>query len=124
MSRAPSALSEHIRVSAVKTAHSPSVASFGFLVECEGKRIYFSGDMCHDLHDFPALLYETEVDLLITELAHFPVDLLFEKLRDCRAKRICLNHVYPVTKIDEALARKSELRADLFAASDGDTVIL
>ena len=115
---------EHITVRAVEVAHSPAVKSFGFLVECEGKRIYFTGDMCHDLHDFPAFLYENEVDLLITELAHFPVSLLFEKLATCKAKRICLNHVYPVGKIDEALARRAELTGELFAACDNDIIVL
>ncbi|MBQ8351921.1 MAG: MBL fold metallo-hydrolase [Clostridia bacterium] len=115
---------EHITVRAVKTAHTDNLLSYGFLVEGEGKRIYFSGDMRHDLSDFPACLYDTEVDLLITELAHFSVDILFEKLTACKAKRICLNHVYPVSKIDEALARKNELTAELLAAHDNDMILL
>ena len=114
----------HIAVRAVETAHSPNVKSFGFLVEADGKRIYFSGDMCHDLHDFPSFLYETEVDVLITELAHFPTDLLFEKLKRCHAKRIYLNHVYPVEKIEAALARQGELPGLLLAAHDNDIIEL
>ena len=113
-----------ITVTAVKTAHTANMHSYGFLVECEGKRIYFSGDMAHDLHDFPAFLYETEVDLLITELAHFPIDALFERLKKCKAKRICLNHVYPVEKIGQALPRAGELDAALSAAQDDDVILL
>lgn len=114
----------YITVRAVKTAHTTNLQSYGFLVEAEGKRLYFSGDMCHDLHDFPAFLYETELDLLVTELAHFSVDALWEKLAKCRAKCICLNHVFPLEKMTEALARRDNIKGDLFVARDNDNLVL
>lgn len=114
----------NITVRAVKTAHTTNLLSYGFFVEAEGKQIYFSGDMCPDLHDFPPFLYEAELDLLVTELAHFSVDALWKKLTKCKAKRICLNHVFPVEKIEEALARRAEINGDLFAACDNDSILL
>ena len=115
---------EHITVTAIQTAHAAALRSYGFLVECEGKRVYFSGDMANDLHDFPAFLYEEEIDLLITELAHFSVNALFERLKQCKAKHICLNHVYPVEKIEEAFSRAGELDSKLSAAADNDIILL
>lgn len=89
---------ENIRVRAVRVDHVKDLPSYGYLIEAEGKRVYFSGDMSYDLHDFPALLYDTEVNLLITEFAHCEASVLYSHLAKCKADRICLNHIWPLEK--------------------------
>lgn len=89
---------ENIRVRAVRVDHVKDLPSYGYLIEAEGKCVYFSGDMSYDLHDFPAMLYETETDLLITEFAHCEASTLYAHLEKCKAKRICLNHIWPLEK--------------------------
>ena len=89
---------ENITVTAVRVDHVAGMPSYGYLIEAEGKRVYFSGDMSYDLHDFPTMLYNTEVDLLITEFAHCEASVLYAHLEKCKAKRICLNHIWPLEK--------------------------
>ena len=68
--------------------------SYAFLIEAEGKRVLFTGDLRHPTDDFPAIAFETELDLLVCELAHFsPADCapVFERTK---AKRILHSHIY------------------------------
>jgi len=59
------------RVSAVEVVHWPIPLSLGFLIEAEGKKVFFSGDTapCDAVRDTAA-----GVDLLIHEAMYFPRD--------------------------------------------------
>ena len=82
---------ERLRLTAIPTQHCEN--SYAFLIEAEGKRILFTGDLCHPAVDFPQIAFETELDLLVCELAHFsPADCVtaFDKTK---AKRVLHTHI-------------------------------
>lgn len=98
--------------------------SYAFLIETQKKRILFSGDMC-ECCELPDILFEQPLDLLVTECAHFTVDVLAEKLKDprCQARKVAVNHVnYLDTKIPQLLALKNELSVPLDIVCDGDII--
>ncbi len=84
---------ENIKVTAFKTKHiSPSYA---YLVEAEGKRVLFSGDLSHKgpTDDFPVSVLDEPLDLAICEAAHFKATEylpIFEGNENL--KRLCFNH--------------------------------
>ncbi|MBR5868267.1 MAG: ribonuclease Z [Clostridia bacterium] len=64
-----------LRVTAYRTKHID--ISYAYLLEAEGKRVFFSGDMCHQgpAQDFPVEIFAAPVDLAFCEAAHFtPMD--------------------------------------------------
>ena len=63
---------EAIKVTAFRTMHNQM--SHAYLVEAEGKRVLFTGDLCHKgpQEDFPVSVFEKPLDLAICEVAHFP----------------------------------------------------
>jgi ribonuclease BN (tRNA processing enzyme) len=89
---------ENIRVSYTPTRHIAVLnrPSYSIIIECEGKRVIFSGDMSQHLAegDFPEAAYE-ECDLLVCELAHFSVEELTPYLKKAKAKRVAFSHVIP-----------------------------
>ncbi len=61
-----------LRVTAFPVRHIPH--SHAFLLEAEGKRVVFTGDLLRDLSDYPRVATETPVDLVVTEAAHVRLD--------------------------------------------------
>ena len=64
-----------IRVTAYPVRHIPH--SHAFLLEAEGKRVVFTGDLLRDLSDYPRLITdpgEKPLDLVVTEAAHVRLD--------------------------------------------------
>ncbi|MBR6053166.1 MAG: MBL fold metallo-hydrolase [Clostridia bacterium] len=61
-----------LRVTAYPVRHIPH--SHAFLLEAEGKRVVFTGDLLRDLSDYPRVATETPVDLVVTEAAHVRLD--------------------------------------------------
>lgn len=112
-----------LRVTAISVEHCKGFATYAFLLEAEGKRVYYTGDMSADLHDFPVPDNDAP-DLVITEMAHCTVPALLACLQRSGATRVLLNHVYPVEKIDEMLANAPAFAGEMAAASDGMTVSL
>ena len=95
---------ENIRLTPFKTGHLKSRGrpSFGFVLECEGKRVVFSGDLSYLLseNDFPSAATECDSDVFICELAHFDFDLLRPYIEKCRTKALYFNHIkYPNERI-------------------------
>ncbi|MBR0510364.1 MAG: ribonuclease Z [Clostridia bacterium] len=81
----------HLRLTAIPTQHC--VNAYAFLVEAEGKRILFTGDLKHPSVDFPAAAFETELDLIVCELAHFSPDDCIPVFDKTKAKRILHTHI-------------------------------
>ncbi|MBP5230335.1 MAG: MBL fold metallo-hydrolase [Clostridia bacterium] len=61
-----------LRVTAFKTLHTAT--SHALLVEAEGKRILFTGDLKHPSEDYPSEVFGTRLDLAVCETAHFTPD--------------------------------------------------
>lgn len=101
---------ENIKVSAFKTKHT--AMSYSFLVEAEGKRVLFSGDLSTKgpKEDFPVSVFEKPLDLAICECAHFKATAylpLFENQENLKA--ICFNH-YIGTYLPSILEVKNVLK--------------
>lgn len=89
---------ENIKITAFRTEHTDQ--SFSYLLEAEGKRVYFSGDLSFlgeptdEAPDVPLDEFEKGFDLAILELAHFSaVDKYYTLLKNKNnIKTICINH--------------------------------
>jgi len=108
-----------VRVTAAPTKHCPN--SFAYLVEADGAKILFSGDLCHrgPQEDFPIHFLECEPDLVICESAHFPADKYIPLLRETKAKKVCINH-YVTQNIQSVLTLRNEIAPiPVVIANDG-----
>ena len=81
-----------IRVTAYRTKHIAD--AYAYLVEAEGKRVLFSGDLYRDpQEDFPVSVFSAPVDLAICESAHFFATAYLPILKDQpNLKKLCINH--------------------------------
>ena len=123
---------ENIRLTAIPTKHLKDwggYPAYAFLVEAEGKKLLFSGDMSQNLkyNDFPEVAKREEIDLFICEMAHFDFEVLRPHFKECKLKRLYMNHVkFPDERIP--LLKKEnesgEFSFPIVGASDGDTVII
>ena len=82
---------ENLRVTAIRTKHCEN--SFAFLIEAENKRVLFTGDLCRPSVDFPQAAFETELELLVCETAHFSPDDCIPYVDKAKAKRVLHTHV-------------------------------
>ena len=82
----------YLRVTAIPNAHMGERPSYSFLIEGEGKRVLLTGDMSYLLGkgDFPVV--DGELDLLITEMAHFSDVELAPYLEKSNAKMVAIHH--------------------------------
>ncbi len=81
------------KFTAFKTKHT--AASFAYLLEAEGKRVLFCGDLSHNgpADDFPLSVLEQPLDLAICEAAHFDAtDYLPILGGNKNLKSLCFNH--------------------------------
>ena len=117
---------ENLRVTYFPTAHLAPLSrpSYGILIECEGKRLYFSGDLSQGLvgHDFPALPMMLPVDIFVLELAHFGPEHIAEYLPRINAKRLVFNHVSPIAKYAEINSIKGKYKYEVLTPSDMDVI--
>lgn len=113
---------ENVRVTAFRTQHT--ACSFGFLLEAEGKRVYFTGDMRGDLSDCPGVVYETETDLVVCESAHNCLPEIADKLNAMKTKHIVINHVNPKHSLKEFDECAPLMNKPFDMAHDGYEVIV
>jgi ribonuclease Z len=99
------------RIQAVEVVHWPIPLSLGFLIEAEGKKVFFSGDTapCDAVRNGAA-----GVDVLIHEAMYFPQDSghyrshshpahVGEVARQAGADQLVLTHLQPETKKERLL---------------------
>lgn len=118
---------ELIRVTAFRTAHCDF--AYGFLVEAEGKRVVFTGDMSGDLHDYPTVLTETDVDVAVVESAHarYSNPKIADILGKTRTRHMLLNHYYDGCNSPESIEAFAEQMSDRFDVTltqDGETFLV
>lgn len=111
-----------VKVTAIATQHCPH--SFAFLVEAEGKKVLFTGDLKHPTVDFPKVAFEEELDLIIVESAHFSSDATEAVLENAKVKRVLHNHISPRWAEDLARMAKNEHHYQYGKAFDGLEVTL
>lgn len=110
---------ENIKVTAFKTAHIEN--SYAFLVEAEGKRVLFSGDLCHKgpEEDFPVSVLQEELHLAVCECAHFGAHKYLPIFKgNENLKKLCFNH-YSDRFLGSILETEKELtEIPVFRATD------
>ena len=82
-----------LKVTAYRTLHIAE--SYCYLIEAEGKRVFFSGDMCHKgpQNDFPTAIFDKPVDLAICEAAHFHATEYLPIFNgQTNLRKLCFNH--------------------------------
>ena len=113
-----------LRVTAYPVRHIPH--SHAFLLEAEGKRIVFTGDLSRDLSDYPRVATETPVDLVVTEAAHVRLDDpdTPEILGKSRTPVLVVSHRAPgrnpIESVEKLAARIAPIK--VIAAFDGMTL--
>lgn len=114
---------ENLCVTAIKTKHCEN--SFAFLIEAEGKKVLFTGDLCHPSVDFPQVAFETELELIVCETAHFSPDDCIFYFDKTKAKRVLHTHVND-QRWGDALSRQSAVEHpyEYGAAFDGTELSL
>ncbi len=117
---------ENITVTAFPTKHIAyqNRPSYAFLLEAEGRRVLFTGDMSVRLEgdDFPAAAWEAENDLIVCEMAHFTAEQALPYLKKCRTAQLAFVHVYPLEKYEQ-IARLP-LSCSVLCPADGDEILL
>lgn len=79
-----------LKVTAVPTKHCND--SHAFLLEAEGKRVVYTGDMAGTVEDFPYDTVKGGTDFLICESAHFSTLKYTEILKDLPIKQVAITH--------------------------------
>jgi ribonuclease BN (tRNA processing enzyme) len=120
---------ENIKLIPFETGHLKKKGrpSYGYILEAEGKRVIFSGDLSYllEMDDFPRAAKELESELFICEMAHFDFEFLRPHIKECKTKRIAFNHIkFPVERIPllEKENESGEFAFPLFAPSDYDVI--
>ena len=115
-----------VRASYFPTAHLAPLGrpSYGILIECEGKRLYFSGDLSQNLSagDFPVIPTMLPTDLFVLELAHFGIPEIESSLCNVLTRRLAFNHVSPLAKYEEIETLKGKYKYEIITPSDMDTL--
>ena len=111
-----------LRIKAINTDHMEfsKKPSYGFFLEDNGSKVYITGDLHYTLKDFPELLFNEAVDLIVTECAHFTSEYLFEKLKKCNSKAVAIIHVMPVEKYDDLKKCAQKANFEVVLPNDND----
>lgn len=87
-----------LRMTPFPTRHVPpradgSPRSHSLLVEAEGKRVLFTGDLSSDFSDFPVSAADG-CDAVFAELTHYPLEKAVPVLQTVHPKRLVFYHVH------------------------------
>lgn len=120
---------ENIRVTPIPTRHmhKENRPTYAYLVEADGKKVLFTGDLSQHLeeNDFPAYALEHPIDLLVMEMAHFSPAEAEPYLARCQARQVMIHHVSPVQeKFDGIQAMDGKFGYPIQAAKDDDELTL
>lgn len=106
-----------LKVTAFKTKHFTD--SHSLLVEAEGKRVLFTGDMRHDLLDFPHAALAERADLIVMEGAHqkLATEPIISVLKNINVSRMLINHIYDGMNPPEAIETFAKAVSEKYTAS-------
>ena len=113
-----------IKVTYIPTRHCEPTPSYAVLVEAEGKRVLFTGDLSRSLakNDFPMIATKIHTELVVCELAHFGIEHVEPYMKLLKTDNLCFNHVNPRNTFEEieAINSSGEYPYSISYASDGD----
>lgn len=118
-----------VRVTAIPVGHivRPDKRSYAFLVDAEGKRLLYTGDLSYGLKkaDFPQVALEERMDLILCEGAHFPVEALEPYMKKVDTEYFAVTHIFPVEeKVAQLRAVEEKYPFHLLIPKDGDVLEL
>lgn len=111
-----------LRVTAAATKHC--LRSFAYLVEAEGKRVLFTGDLRGAQVDFPEAALAQSVDLVVCEAAHFKATDYLPVFERGDIAKVCVTH-YNEEFFESVLQMQKALNArgvEAVRATDGLTL--
>ncbi len=111
-----------LKVTAIRTQHCRT--SYAYLIEAEGKKVLFTGDLKHPTVDFPKAAFEEELDLLVCESAHFTPAATEAVLENVKVKCVIHNHISPVWNADLHQMAKNKHPYEYRQAFDGLEITL
>ena len=106
----------------LRTAHMKDGSpSFAYLMEAEGKRVLFTGDVSRDLHDLADIFGRYDFDAVVCEFTHFQPDAAMEVLCSAKTERMIFNHIcgYEGERPAWIEAHRNEFPFPVVAATDG-----
>lgn len=113
-----------LKVTAYKTKHTNS--SYAYLLEAEGKRVLFSGDLYYNpSEDFPKEVLKSKLNLAICECAHFDAHEYLPILgADPDIEKLCFNH-YSERFLSSVLDMQTAFKNTIVVrATDGYEIIV
>ena len=122
---------ENIKITAYLTAHLKKFGrpSFAYLVEAEGKKVVFTGDMSQwfEEDDYPKAATLQETDVVICEFAHFTAEQIESYMEKTKTKQFWFNHIGLSKNFDRFVAIKGmekKFSYPVYIACDGDEIEL
>ncbi len=80
-----------LKMTAIPNAHTD--CSYSFLMEGEGKRLLFTGDLKRPSADYPAI--QESLDLVVCEAAHFSAEAYVPLFQGKEPGQVCITHWTP-----------------------------
>lgn len=83
-----------LKVTAYPTRHSEVVNTYSYILEAEGKRVFFSGDFSREPdQEFHYEILEQPLDLAVCELGHFKAEKYGIIFGEKPPKKLIINHI-------------------------------
>ncbi|MDD3154347.1 MAG: MBL fold metallo-hydrolase [Victivallaceae bacterium] len=116
-----------LQVQAVRSGHLKNHKSYSLIVQAEGRKLVFSGDLASTF-DFP-LNESQDADCVFCELVHFPFELALPTLKKLRTSRLVFVHMSDPCQTAEGASHvlatcRKELPYPVEFAADGDRIAL
>ena len=108
-----------LRATYIPTRHCEPHPSYSILIEAEGKRMLYTGDLASDFHDYPSILLEEHFDAVLCELVHFNVSKNLDAIAKTKTKIIIFTHLSPYN-IPRLRAAEDRLPFPVDIAEDGN----
>ena len=118
---------ENIKLSYFATGHiDKPFHSYAMLVEAEGHKLLFTGDLSKNLRDddIPKIAFEEPIDLMVCEFAHIKPEFIEPYLPRIRAKRVFFNHATPPERIAYVDAMNGKYGFAASVPNDGESIVL
>lgn len=114
-----------IKVTAIPTLHleNGKYPAFAYMVEAEGKRILFTGDMWIGFPEFAKVIGNREYDLIVCEMAHAELRDVWERIAQSKTKKLIFNH-YNMPRMEGWEEIFPKMPFDVQFAKDGNVELV
>lgn len=107
-----------ITVRAIPTEHIPGFPTYAYIIEGEGQKILFTGDLRADFRDYPQAATEEDFDAIVCELTHCGAREIACRVADSRTQKMIFTHSFPGNS-EQMLALADTLNFPIEIAQDG-----